>query len=175
MLSKNEIHIENLKQRKNIGKLWHSIFLLSTVFSVLALSILIISIIDSSFGVVVVGLKYDPDVISPGKDIDDLPKDRLIELLKEYSLIDTDFTEAMLENIIRDKKLEYRSKTDLYTIFVENILMPDVIESYNLLESFTHKADIQETVELYKDDFPVVKTQFRSWLNGDILVRPQST
>ncbi|MBN2547321.1 MAG: phosphate ABC transporter permease PstA [Spirochaetes bacterium] len=175
MITLNKDHINNIKTRNFKGKIWYIVFISSAVISIVFLSILILSIINNTFGIIILGLKYNPETVSPGKPLIKNSRDELIKLLNDYSGIDDDFTPAMLKTLNNEKDLSLRTEKDLYMIFFNNVLQPEIIRTFSLLESVFNKNIIIEEYNLNKDSYPILRMEFKSWLNPGLFINTQSS
>ena len=65
-----------------------------------------------------------------------------------------------------------RSQENVYELVVDEVLQPDVLRTWSLVESIFNRAEILAEQQL---EFPNAELVFRSWLTGDFLVNPQSS
>jgi len=153
-----------LKGRHRTARIWQSIFFLSTSTAILALATLIFSIVNQSFGYIIVVNKIEPQTLS-STPLDQLTNQSLIEILKK------NLNKNRIRTLERDLPLAERSQTDLYTLVLENVVQPKVVKSYNLDQSIFDPSSIK--AEMAKS-FPNGELQFRSWVNASFLTGPMS-
>ena len=95
---------------------------LSTLLAIIALVVLLATIIDQSFGLVVVENKVPPSQLSD-QPLETLDSDALITLLREK------VTKNRLRTLERDNgPLADMAQERLYILVVENVVQPKVIE-----------------------------------------------
>ncbi|MEM7117095.1 MAG: substrate-binding domain-containing protein, partial [Chloroflexota bacterium] len=68
--------------------------------------------------------------------------------------------------------LEARSQENVYSLIVERIVSPDVVNTWSLIDSIFNRSSIEEQMLA---DYPGATLEFRSWLTGEFIVSPQSS
>ncbi|MDH5607105.1 MAG: hypothetical protein OEY93_09465 [Anaerolineae bacterium] len=75
--------ISNLTARHRTGKAWKSVFILSTTIGLIALSALILTILNSAYGYAAIENKIDPAALSnEGVPLESQTKQQLISTFK---------------------------------------------------------------------------------------------
>lgn len=162
--------LDNLSQRQRSGKHWRLAFLAATIIGILALSALIINIVDSVFGYVIIDSKIDPATLAEnGVDLKDQSTDQWIQLLQE------NLSSGALKKLEDEKPLLARSRKDLYSLIETRVLKFKVLEAWSLHDSLFQKNEIINEYLSVKNEYPGAQLQFISWINGDLIVRSQSS
>ena len=156
---------EHLQRRHRLGKVWHIIFFASTTIGVVALLILLLSIINQSFGYVVWTNKIEPTTLSQ-KPIEELSNEELIGILIGK------MKPFRLRTIEKEKPLEERSQEDLSALVIEKVVEPRVEKTYTFYESIFNKAAIEAEAS---EEYPGSILIFKSWLNLSFLERSMSS
>jgi phosphate transport system permease protein len=154
-----------LHRRRQIGSVWQAVFLFSTVIGLIALAVLLMSIIDRSFGLIALEDTVDPVTLS-AKPLETLSQTELIQILRAK------LRPARLRTIeLNQGKLETMSTEDLNTLVLAEIVKPSVQVSYNLFESIFQRGKIEAQVA---QKFPHARLEFKVWLNPQFLTRSMS-
>ena len=158
---------QNLAGRTKTGHVWKVIFLGSTIIGILALSILLINILNSTFGYVAYQGKILPSIlVFDGVTLEQQTKDQLLTLLQ------TNLSNGAFNKLNNEKAFENRSRADLHALVLERIVRYQVVESWSLWDSLTRKSEIKSLVA---SEFPDAELKFKSWLTADFLVSQQSS
>lgn len=159
--------LSNLSTRNRAGRTWQLVFLASTVIGILALTVLLLNILDSSFGFVVLHAKTDPATYTvDGILLEDQSKDQLVSLLQ------SELSSGAYNKLNNEKSFESRSRVEVYGIVIERLVKYEVEETWSLWESLTNSEQIRAyATETYPGD----KLTFLSWLTADFVSRPQSS
>lgn len=155
----------NLSARHRTGRIWNGVFFASTLFAILALAALLLSVINQSFGLVAMKNEVDPTTLS-AQPLEQLSKVELVNILKE------NLTPNRYKTLVRDNPLEKLSREDVYQLVLERVVKPTVLASYPLDRSLTDRTGIE--AEAAKK-FPGAQVVFRSWLNGSFLSSTMSS
>jgi len=159
--------LSNLSTRKRSGRTWHLVFLSATIFGILALSALLLNILDSSFGYVAYEAKVDPASLSvDGVALEDQTKAQLVALLQNT------LSRGAFNKLNNEKSFESRSRAEVYARVIERIVKNQVVDSWPLWESLTRSTGIKATVAA---EYPLAELKFVSWLTADTISRPQSS
>jgi phosphate transport system permease protein len=158
---------KNLPARYRAGGIWRGIFFASTLTGILFLSILLLKVINDSFGYIVVEYGIHPDALSvDGVPIWELPKEDLILVLQE------NVTPGRFRTLVKELPMEQRSLEEILAIINEEIVEPKVAQTWTLLESMFKKDEIEETA---RENYPEGELYFKAWLNRDFITSPQSS
>ncbi len=157
--------LHNITTRHQKSLVWRRVYLMATAISIFALAALLFNIINDSTGYVIIVEKVDPATLS-SKPIADIPSSEIIPILKAR------LARGEIARLDKDKALENRSEDDLRAILIEKVIKPQVVASYNLVESVTKKEEI---TRLVSDKYPTGKLVFQSWFNQTLLTRSMSS
>lgn len=161
----NKNRTTNLARRHQIGKIWHTIFFLSTAIGLVALATLLLSIINQSFGLIAVEYKVEPSALAD-RPLEELSNSELIDILK------SNVSKIRLRTIEREKPLDQRTKDELLELVNEQIVGQKIIYTWKLHESIFRRAEIE--AEIAKD-YPNARLEFRAWLNWQFLKNSMSS
>jgi len=156
-----------LGRRKRLGQAMTSIFFLSTLIGVLALSALLYNIINQTAGLRAVEYKNDPAALAvDGLPVEDLSREQMVMVLQ------ANLTRGAYNKLENEKPFAERSRDDIYGLIVERLLKPKVVENWSLVDSLTKRGEIEAFVAA---EAPQAKLEFVSWLTPEFVSRPQSS
>jgi phosphate transport system permease protein len=150
---------DNLQARHRFGRLWKTIFFLSTLIAIIALATLLLNVINQAFGYVIMENKVSPSSLAD-RPLDDLPSAELIAILQD------NLNRNRFRTLDRQKGMSDRSQNELYKLVMENVVQPRIIKSYYLWPSLFERHEIMAEAAKY----PEAELQFRSWVNEQFLV-----
>ncbi len=154
-----------LTSRHRTARVWQGIFGFSTTIAIIALVILLATIIDQSFGLVVVQEKVAPSQLSD-HPLDTLSPDELTAILRAK------VTKNRIRTLERDNgPLADMSREQLYNLVIDNVVQPKVIESYNLWRSLTDRSGIEKEAQ---KAYPGADLEWHNWLNPSFITSPMS-
>lgn len=157
----------NLPSRNRAGRTWQLVFLSSTIIGILALSALLLNILDRSFGYVVLHAKVDPATFAvDGIPLEEQTKDQLMALLQ------AELSSGAYNKLNNEKPFEERSRAEVYAVVIERLVKYEVEETWPLFESITKSGEIKTYAA---QEYPGDKLTFISWLTADFISRPQSS
>jgi len=158
---------QNLAARTKTGQVWKVVFLGSTIIGILALSTLLLNILNSAFGFVAYQGKILPSTLAiEGVPLEQQTRDQLLTLLQ------TNLSNGAYNKLNNEKAFEDRSRADLHALVLERIVRYKVVESWSLWDSLTNKSEIKSLVA---SEFPDAELKFKSWLTLDFLASQQSS
>jgi phosphate transport system permease protein len=158
---------QNLAGRTRIGQVWQVIFLSSTIVGILALSALLLNILNSTFGFAAYQGKILPSTLAVnGVSLDKQNKTQLLALLQ------AELSSGAYNKLNNEKSFEDRSRADVYRLVLERIVRYKVVESWPLWDSLTRMGEIKTLVA---SEYPDAELKFISWLTPDYLSRQQSS
>jgi len=158
---------DNINKRKVTGKIWTVIFQVATWIGIVVLGILLLTIINKSFGYVYYEAKVDPSTLSlNGIPLDQQNKDQLISVLKE------NISTGAFNKLERDLPFAQRSRDDVYDLIFERVVKYDVQATWPLWDSITKRSEIKNSVP---KDQSGTELRFVAWINTDFLRRHQSS
>ena len=147
----------NLRGRRRSGLLWRIAFQVATVFGIVTLMILILNIINDSFGYVALEARVDPFSLEQnGVALEDQTKDQLIALLQSR------LSSGAYQKLATEKPFEQRPRSDVYQVVLERVVRYKVLDSWTLWESLSNADNIRAAALQAKPGAQVV---FRAWLN----------
>lgn len=156
----------NSNARHRRGKIWRIIFIGSTVIAIIALAILLVTIIDDSFGYAALKYKIPPSEIAPaGIPLESLSCEELIPILEEY------VSPNRLREIQSKKPFSEWSQQECYETVLYEVGEPKAEETWSLFYSLRYAEEINAYVEQKYPDGDLV---FKQWLSTDFIKQPQS-
>ena len=187
--------------RRRKGVYLRLAFLGSLMLAILALLTLLANIINSVFGLVAFENAVAPAALVEEIGLDparialsDLSKDDLLAVLEGginnnvgrrlererrfYSdrlVFETraKWDEVCAREVDRPAGCDgrVRGREDVYSLVVEQIVQPKALETWSLVDSVLHRAEIEAAAAVSYPDAEIV---FRSWLSMDFVTNPQS-
>lgn len=100
-----------------------------------------------------------------GDSLDELPGDDLLTILT------ANISAGRLRALNAERPLAERSQEEIYALVVAEVVRPNVVESWSLLESIFNRAEIEAGIAA----IPNAHLEFRSWLTPDFVTSPQSS
>ena len=148
------------------GVAWKLVFLIATVGVCLVFLSLLLTTLNSTFGVVAYENAREPESLLPGREsLQEMTRDELLGLLRE------NLSTGMLRRLDSDKPLTERGENELREIVQERIVEPEIVRSWTLLQSFL----AQDAIAAHAQAHPDHDLAFRSWLSADFLTSHQSS
>jgi len=158
---------ENLPARYRTGGIWRSVFIISTLTGIFFLSILLLKIVNDSFGYIAVEYGIAPESLAvDGVPIWELPKEDLVLLLQK------NVTPGRFKTLVKELPMEERNRDDILAIIVREVVEPKVAQTWTLAESIFNKQEIVATVQ---ENYPDAELDFKAWLSWDFITSPQSS
>lgn len=158
---------DNVRQRNQTATMGRIIFQASTIIGIIALTVLLLNVIDGAFGYVAYEAKVDPATLAVnGVAVEDQSKEQLIDLLKSK------ISKGAFNKLEKDQPFATRSRENVYDIIVERIIRYDIKKVWGLWDSWTQLEKIKTAMV---KDFPKAHLKFISWLDADFVSRPQSS
>ena len=142
----------------------------ATTVAVGALVILLLSVINNSFGFVVVEDTVPLSEIAPGaQSVSEIAPQRKIEILNDS------LPSGVVRTLEREEPLRTRSQHSLDTLIQERVIKPRVIKSWSLVESVGQRARLRAAHGITDSPNAPRRLEFRSWLHAGLLFAPQSS
>ncbi len=161
----DEMMTSLMQKRKAGGVVWKVVFLFSTSLAILFLLLLLVSVIDSTFGYVAVRNEMEPSQLVAGKDaVSEFSRAELETVLQEH------LSSGILRRVLHDKPLQERSKTDLVSLAQQYVVKPSVVRSWGLGDSLLD----QKSIEAFMAGNEGLHLTFRSWINWSFFTSDQS-
>lgn len=189
-----------LQTRRRRAGLSSALFLMVLVVAVAALATLLYTITNEAFGLVAVVNEQEPDAVvaAAGFDplqvsLEEMEKDDLVDVL--LANVSTNvgrrlereqrFYEDRLVFEPRDSWEELcasddpapgctsapRDGSSVYQLVLERVVVPDVVATYQLVESYLDRERIEAEVAA---EYPAAQLEFRAWLTRQFVTTPQS-
>ena len=157
----------NLPGRRRVGKSWETVFRVSTIIGMIALSALLYNILKSSFGYAAIEDELDPTTLAVnGVQLADLPKDNLVTILKDH------VSSGVYRRLEKEKSFEERDQREVYDLVIEKVVKPQVRQTWSLYASILARDQIDQELA---DKYPKARLEFRSWLNAGFLYSTMSS
>mgnify|MGYP006291696181 FL=1 len=156
----------NLRNRHRVGRVWRMIFRASTLIGIIALTVLLLNVVNSAFGYIAIENAIDPeDLAINGIPIEQLHQTDLVWILEQH------VSSGLFRRFESEMSWEERSREEIYNLVIERVVEPTVVDTWSLYDSiFSRDQVFTEAAEKY----PNAEVQFKSWLSRDFLVTPQS-
>ena len=158
--------VENLTRRHRIGAIWKILFQTSTIIGVVALTLLLINIINSTFGYMAVSTKVNPDTLTiDGTTIEDMNSEQLIQVLE------SNLNKNRVRTINRDVPLLERDRENLLLLVKTEVVEPVVEDTWTAFDSIFHKETV---VAEAQEKYPEAVLEFKNWFTYGFLTSPQN-
>lgn len=158
----------NLPKRHRSSAFWRGVFRVSTLVGLVTLTLLIATVINDSFGLVVINNKIDPASLAvEGMPIEDLDQGVLIAIIQD------NVSAGKFRQLEREGPLSERTWEEVYQVVIDDVIEPkDVVGTWKLVESITQRRAIMAEIE---QEYPNASVQFRSWINPRFVTSAQSS
>jgi len=169
---RDAIHLEttgfapNLLRRHRLGRIWLLIFRVSTIVGIVALTTLLLNVLNGAFGYVAVENRVDPDTLAVnGVPLDELPKDELVRILQE------NVSAGLFRRLENDLPFAERTRLDVHNLVFERVVEPRVVKQWSLQDSLFRSAQVKAEAA---STYPKAELEFKSWLDAEFIRNPQS-
>ena len=158
----------NLPSRNRFASIWRAVFQFSTVIGMVVLGLLLYTVVNKSFGLVAIDNKINPDTLAVnGVPLEELDKDTLVKIIQN------NVSKGKLRQLEREKPMDERTRDEVYTIVLEDVVQPkDIVGTWTLVDSLTRRDEIVAEV---KQEHPNAKIKFTSWLDLQFVTSQQSS
>ncbi len=157
--------VSTLQKRHHDSRVWRTIFYLSTVSAIVILVILVMSIVNQAFGLVVVEDTVSPSTLS-SVPLEQTTSEDLIAILKK------NLTNNRYKTINKELPFTARSQAELVDLVIAEVVKPAVLDSYHLDESILHKDEIFQNARI---KHPESRVEFKAWINPGFITRSMSS
>ena len=154
-----------LKHRHTRSSVAKAAFFLSTLVAIIFLAVLLVSIVDDAFGLVIVENKVDPVTLAD-RPLEDLNSTELAAIIRD------NLSKNRVRTLERAGFLETQPAKTLLGIILDDIVEPKVLKSYPLITSIFTPAQIRAEAAL---NYSNASVEFRSWLNPQFLANSMSS
>ncbi len=152
------------RRRKN--RICGIVFFSATLTGILVLVVLLLSVINETFGYVILVDRRSPaDVYGPEKDLAEASKRELVALLEQNS------SKGLMRKLESDEPFSERSRENVFELVLAEVIDPRIVGSWSLFSSVFEKEKILDALET---DFRGGTLQFRSWLSPRFITGLQS-
>jgi phosphate transport system permease protein len=143
------------------------VFQFATLMGVIVLVVLLLTIINNSFGYSAVENKVDPENLTVnGVPLEGQTKEQLVAALQQ------NVSAGLFARFEHDQPIAERDAANIYDLIQEYVISPEVVESWNFYDSLTRKDEI---LVLMQERYPNAELQFLSWVNWDFVRSQQSS
>jgi len=158
---------KQLSRRHTNGRMWLIAFQMATLVGVITLVVLLLTIINGSFGYVAVQNEVDPASLAVGgTPLEELSQGALAVVLRQ------NVSAGLFARFESEIPVAQRPAAEIYDLIQEHVISPQVEATWSLYDSLTRKAEIETIMQ---EDYPTAELQFRSWLSLDFVVSKQSS
>ena len=155
-----------ITQRRRVGKVWRFVFQVSTVAGIVVLALLLLTILDKSFGFVALEDRVKVESLVPeGAALETLPNEALVAILQENT------SGGLFRRLERERPLEERSHANLLALIEENVIKPRVVATWPLYDSLFRRREILSEAAA---EYPQARVVFRSWISPRFIASPQA-
>lgn len=152
------------RRKRSTG--WRRAFLASTILGIVVLVMLLLNVINQSMGLVALQSKIDPSTLMV--DGVALPEQSAAQL---ETVIRDNVRGGLVRRLDREQPLNERSRAALYALVQEHVTEPEMVETWDLLDSIRDRSAIEAIVA---EEYPNATLEFRQWVTMDFLTSPQS-
>ncbi len=136
---------------------------LGAILSFLSVAILLLSVLNNVFGLVLLEYAVHPKQVYGDGEPDRLDRNQLEDILSEH------LTEHLKRRMESDRPVTERDSENLIEMINRYVLAPRILEAWTLGESLFQ----QDAIRRVQNSRPGTTLQFRSWLSKDFLTSPQ--
>jgi len=156
-----------VRARRKNSAIWRRSFLGATIFGIVVLGLLLFNVINQSMGLVAIQSKIDPATLAvDGVALADLSAEQLAVVLRE------NVRGGKIRRLEWENPLDDRSRAELYELLELNVIEPEIVESWNMLDSLRDRAAIEARVA---EKYPSATLEYRRWITSDFLTNSQSS
>jgi phosphate transport system permease protein len=157
---------KKLSKRHLVGKFWQVVFASSTLIGIVALSALLLNIVNSAFGYIALENKIQPDQLAKnGVTIEKMPKEDLVAVLGDH------VSKGLMRRFESEMSWEERTREDVYNLVLERVVEPNPVAQWSLYDSLFKVNEIQQDM---KEKYPEADLIFKSWVTPSFITSPQS-
>jgi len=155
-----------MEKRRHNGTLWQAVFMFSVSLAMLFLIMLIFSVVNTTFGYVVLVNEVEPSTLIAQKDsVSSFTRAELEQVA--FSRLSA----GILRRVEYEKPIADRSDEELIALIEQYIIKPKVRKTWGLWDSLFNKIEIDRYMAENEGSYAV----FRSWVNSSFLVADQSS
>jgi phosphate transport system permease protein len=183
--------------RHRVGFIWRGVFLAATVLAIVVLTVLLINVLNQSFGLVAVQNEVSPDELAQAyqaESIEELSYDDLVDILRNnistgvgrrlereqlFYADRTVFEDPVVFNELCAGQEPptacfepTRDVENVRQIVRERVIVPEVVESWYLIDSLLNRSEI---IREAQEKYPGAEVEFYRWITPEFLTSPQSS
>ncbi len=186
-----------LAGRHRAGRFWRFVFLGATALAIVVLAVLLIDVINQSFGLVAVQNEVAPKELAGAyqvESLEELPYDALVDILVSHLSTGlgrrlerdqlfyedrTVFEDPVVFNELCAGEdppascfLPARDAENVLQLVRERVVVPTVVESWYLIDSIVNRSEITRTAQ---EKYPGAELEWYRWINPEFIASPQSS
>lgn len=162
----SDLFEDTLDRRHRKGRIWKTIFQISTVIGIIALATLVIKIFNDTMGYAAIEYKINPSTLTTnGRSLQDMGCSELWPILADH------VSKNRLRTIENEKSTEERTQSECYDLVMFEVAEPTAKKTWSLLESLLSYKEIQTQVA---EKYPEGELIFKVWLTKAFVLSPQS-
>ncbi len=160
------VFIANLVSRNRSERIWKNLLQISTLIGIIFLIVLLLNIINQSFGYVAIGYRVPPaKLVGPGQTLENLDIPQLAGILRQR------VSPGLLKQLENDTPLEQFSQVNLVNLVMAKIAKPEVVKTWSFWQSLSMREEIKQEV----GQLPETRLVFFSWVRPDLVSNSQSS
>jgi phosphate transport system permease protein len=163
--AQGEAFYSALRKRYLVASIWQTVFLSALLIAIISLGALIYNVVDGGFGYVAYEYKNPPTEFT-STPVAELTQEELLVILQE------NLSSGAYKKLDNEQKMETRSQSDLYVLFLERLVQIDTKKTWSMTDSLLKGDEIRAEVA---EKYPDAELEFRSWLTPQFLVTPMSS
>ena len=157
---------KKLSTRHTVGKIWQVIFASSTLVGIVALTVLLLNILNNAFGYIALENDIQPEQLAiNGVPIEEMPKEDLVTVLGD------NVSKGLMRRFESEMSWEDRSREEVYNHVLERVVNPNPVTQWTLFESLFEVDKIRQEMT---DKYPEADLIFKSWVTPSFITKPQS-
>lgn len=156
---------KNINNRQTQGNIWRNVFLTSLIVALVILVVLIVDILNGSFGLIAIQNKVDPATISD-QPIETLSEEELVAILERNMQ-----TSGSLRRLDREEPFTARDQAELVEIVETEVIGQEIVASWKFFDSVFNSAAIQAQIA---EKYPRAIIEWHSWISWDFVTSPMS-
>jgi phosphate transport system permease protein len=158
---------KKLSTRHTVGKIWQVIFASSTLVGIVALTVLLLNIVNNAFGYIALENDIQPELLAiDGVSIEEMPKEDLVTVLRE------NVSKGLMRRFESELPWEKRTREDVYNLVLERVVDPTPVAQWTLFESLFKVDEVRQQMTLEYTEADLI---FKSWLTPSFITKPQSS
>jgi len=157
----------NIKNRRAAGRLSKNIFQGSTLIGIIVLMVLILKIVNGTFGITAIKYAVAPSQLSTtDMPLENLPKEDLAKIFQDY------VSEGLYSRFENEQPFSERTQEDIHNLILEWVVDPTIERVWTLYESLFLREEIFNE---WEEEFPYTYLFFTNWLDAQFITSPQSS